>query len=124
MAKVQFTFNPLPANTKKMGAEVLGKLFAVMGYTAANMQSQARSNAPWQDQTCNARQGLFAKPYRSYAGSFGSTGGATVGAVLYHTMPYGIYLETRFSGRYRVIVPTVLAGGKQAMAMCRGLMGS
>jgi hypothetical protein len=60
--------------------------------------SYARTNAPWRDVTGNARNGLMAQhvsePLRTHT------------LVIYHTMPYGFFLEIRWSGRYAIIGPT------------------
>jgi hypothetical protein len=122
LAEISFTSNKIPQNANRMGVKLLGELFALATFTASKMQSEARSNAPWNDQTGNARQGLMAKSYRSYAADL-SGGRIVVGAVLYHTVPYGIFLETRFSGKYRVIMPTVLRNAGQMMAGARGIIG-
>jgi len=85
---------------------------AVLEYHAGNAQNQMRTKAPWTDRTGNARGGLFAQVFKE---------GLTRGIVLYHTMPYGIWLEVRFSGKYRIIVPTVNTTGKKVMTTLRGL---
>jgi hypothetical protein len=84
---------------------------AVMQYHETTVQDYARSNAPWTDRTTNARGGLFAKAYRSAKAH---------GIVLYHTVPYGIWLEVRWGGKYRIIVPTIQ---KQGVAVMRTLQG-
>jgi hypothetical protein len=62
--------------------------------------SYARQNAPWRDRTGNARNGLFARhisdPLNSHT------------LVVYHSMPYGFWLEVRWSGRYAIIGPTTI----------------
>lgn len=89
-------------------------LTGVVEYMAPRTESHSKRNAPWTDRTTNARNGLHAvheveKPkYR---------------VVLAHGVPYGIYLETRFSGRYQIILPTIEAKGREAMDTVRGLMG-
>jgi hypothetical protein len=65
-----------------------------------------KTNAPWQDQTGNARNGLTARPYRE---------GDEVGIVLSHSVFYGIFLESRFSGRYAIIQPTIDEMGPRVM---------
>lgn len=57
-----------------------------------------KENAPWTDRTGNARNGLSAKTIVE---------NNKVSIVLYHTVPYGPYLELRWSGRYQIIQPTV-----------------
>ena len=90
-------------------------LNALMLSQAPKVQSYARSTAPWTDRTGNARNGLFAR-------NGGSSGNYHI--ELYHTVPYGIYLETRWGGRYQVIVPTVIAEGQRIMGMAKGLMAA
>lgn len=67
--------------------------------------AHAKINAPWTDRTGNARAGLHS--------------GVSVGVnqeywelFLAHTVFYGIYLETRWSGKYQIIAPTILFIGK------------
>jgi hypothetical protein len=70
-------------------------------------ETYMRTNAPWTDRTGNARNGLRAahtkEPMVSHE------------LILYHTMPYGIWLEVRFSGRYAIIAPSVQALGPDLM---------
>lgn len=73
-------------------------LGAVARYEAARVQNAMRSRAPWTDRTGNARNGLFAKAGRE---------GDHHVIELMHSVPYGIWLETRWSGRYAIIAPTV-----------------
>jgi hypothetical protein len=86
---------------------------AVLDFEAPLAEADMRANAPWNDVTGNARQGLFAQSYRA---------GGERGIVLYHTMPYGIYLETRWSGRFRVIVPALQRCGRSTMRSLRKIM--
>ena len=69
---------------------------------AALAQADMRKNAPWTDRTGNARAGLKAKPEFE-----GSTGSRTYRIILSHSMHYGLFLETRWAGRYAIIEPTV-----------------
>jgi hypothetical protein len=65
----------------------------------------AKVNAPWTDRTGNARAGLFSGTNISVEQDFWEL-------YLAHTVFYGIYLETRFSGKYQIISPTILFIGK------------
>ena len=78
-----------------------------MRYHATRARGYARKNAPWTDRSTNARNGLFAE-----ASSAGSMHRITVG----HTVPYGIWLEVRWSGRYAIIRPTIDHEGPEVMA--------
>lgn len=62
--------------------------------------THARVNAPWTDRTGNARNGLFAQHL--------SEPMVIHQLVIYHTMPYGVWLEVRWSGRYAIIGPTMV----------------
>jgi diacylglycerol kinase len=72
-----------------------------LAFDAAEPQATtyARANAPWTDRTGNARNGLFAthEPEPMVRHSL----------IIYHTMPYGVWLEVRWSGRYAIIGPTM-----------------
>ena len=57
---------------------VMQKIRAVMEYKAPEVENYMKSNAPWQDQTGNARQGLRATAFQE---------GTNAGIVLYHTVP-------------------------------------
>jgi hypothetical protein len=58
-------------------------------------------NAPWTDRTANARNGLHAET------EFGPEQHFYAQLVLAHSVFYGIYLETRFSGKYAILMPTI-----------------
>jgi hypothetical protein len=77
-------------------------MVATAHYVAPQIQSDMRSNAPWQDQTSNARNGLFAKVVVATN---------AVSIVLYHSVPYGIWLELRWSGKYAIITPSLAKWG-------------
>lgn len=85
----------------------------VMRMHDGNVQNYARQNAPWQDQTGNARNGLMAEAFKDDRGH---------GIVLFHTMPYGIWLETRWSGKYQIIEPTVQFYGPKVMQTVNKLL--
>jgi hypothetical protein len=75
-----------------------------------------RQNAPWTDQTGNARNGLFAEAKHDW--------GRTHAIVLYHSVPYGIWLEVRHQGRYAIILPTAKEQGMAVMNTLRDLLRS
>ena len=56
-------------------------------------------NAPWEDQTTNARQGLYAKAEEELD--------SYMQIVIDHTMTYGVNLEFDYGGRYAVIAPAL-----------------
>ena len=73
---------------------------------APECENYMKNNAPWTDRTGNARNGLAARAFRD---------GSEVGIVLYHQVDYGIWLETRWSGKYAIIQPTIDEMGPNAM---------
>jgi hypothetical protein len=86
-----------------------GMVSTVVEYYSTRATSHMRSNAPWRDQTGNARNGLRATtnhvPFRRHS------------IILSHGVPYGIWLEVRWSGRYAIIDPTMRAIGPQVLDM-------
>jgi hypothetical protein len=77
-------------------------MVAAANYVAPQAESAMKAGAPWTDRTGNARQGLGARvvvePNK-------------VAIVLYHSVPYGVYLELRWGGRYAIIEPTIATAG-------------
>lgn len=62
------------------------------------IEEDARENAPWTDRTGAARAGLRAEVDR---------GNEEIVLYLYHTVEYGIYLETMQSGAFAILLPTL-----------------
>ena len=98
----------LSGNLNTFGAKTKARMVAVAKYAAPQIQSDMRSNAPWEDQTGNARNGLFAKEQISTN---------RVDIVLYHSVPYGIWLELRWSGKYAIITPSLAKWAPKVMAL-------
>lgn len=105
--------NPMTVRLAAATQAVEDVVDQVLEFEAVNAQNDMRDNAPWNDVTGNARQGLFAQQYAF---------GGEHGMILYHTVPYGIFLETRWSGRYRIIVPVMQRTGKEVMRTLRSVM--
>lgn len=63
-----------------------------------NILEYAQQNAPWNDRTGEARQGLDVEVYED-------SGQAVL--ELFHTVDYGQWLETIQSGRFATIMPTL-----------------
>lgn len=101
------------ANTSSLPRNINSMIGVVFDREAINVQDYARSHAPWTDRTGNARNGLFAKASRN---------GSSHEITLYHTVPYGIWLEVRFAGKNAIIIPTIQAQGPNVMAAVGRLM--
>ncbi len=82
-------------------------------YEAPQIENWMKNNATWTDRTGAARNGLAARFYSDQDGR---------GIVLFHQVPYGIWLEVRFSGRYAIINPALQTWGPQIMERVRGLL--
>lgn len=87
----------------------------VAQYWQPVLERYAKDHAPWQDQTGNARQALH-----TWVETLAKD---TVALYLAHGMDYGIYLETRFQGRYAVIAPTLEAHYRPIGDMLKGIFG-
>lgn len=103
----------LTGNIRTLPVKVDRALTAVMRYEAPRAETYMKNNAPWTDQTGNARSGLFAKAFIEPRKVYGIDLG--------HSVPYGIWLEVRFSGRYAIIGPTVAHQGPEVMATVASL---
>lgn len=107
-AKVQMSWQndeKIMGIVKETDARVKRVITGQFMYHSDLATAHAKINAPWKDQTGNARSGLFS--------------GVSIGVnqdfwelYLAHSVFYGIYLETRFSGKYQIISPTILFIGK------------
>lgn len=93
-------------NLKTFNARFDRVLTAAIGYHATRAVAYARSNAPWTDRTGNARNGLFSKAERDVP---------RYRIIVGHSVPYGIWLEVRFAGRYAIIRPTIDHEGPELM---------
>jgi len=81
---------------------------------AGELVAYAQDNAPWEDDTGDARRGLFAE---------GWADNDQVSLILSHTVEYGIYLEVRNGGRFAIIIPTIEAMGPKIYKDMRGMCG-
>lgn len=83
-------------------------------YSGAAALASAKSNARWTDRTGNARNGLGVE--------FSHVPMVKHGFALYHGVPYGVWLELKWSGRYGIIKETVQRAFPALMASIRGAM--
>ena len=67
------------------------------------LEEAAKKNAIWQDRTGDARDGLTAQAWKDPRGS--------VMIALFHTVDYGVWLETIQNGRFAVIMRTLESEG-------------
>src|SRR5687768_18140704 len=79
-----------------MGPALNAGIYQVLRFHQPQIAARAKTNAPWEDQTGNARNGLNARvdiilPYVFALTLFGS-------------VKYQIWLEVRFAGKYAIIM--------------------
>lgn len=80
---------------------------------AAEMERYAKQNAPWEDKTGAAREGLHATVEET--GPIGTI-------VLSHGVPYGIWLEISNGGRFSIIPQTIDVFGPQVMRSLQNMI--
>ncbi len=83
-----------------------GEVRALLEWYAEYAENYMKDNAPWEDRTGAARDGLSADVRGSVTAPE---------LVLYHTVSYGVWLEIRWNGRYAIIGPTIDALGPDIM---------
>ncbi len=92
----------------QFGPRVKRAMVTAAKYIEPQAEKHMKDNAPWTDRTGNARNGLKAQteiePNR-------------ITIHLYHSVPYGGYLELRWSGRYQIINPTIEKFAPELMAL-------
>lgn len=113
MSSITWTDKELFKNLDQAPAKLDAAMAAFTHHWSGQVEAYARTNAPWQDQTSNARNGLTAVP---------EVEPSRYSIVLFHRMPYGIWLEVRWSGRYAIILPTIQVMGREVMAGARDLL--
>ena len=73
---------------------------------ASRVETEARTNARWEDRTGDARAGLTAQA---------DAAGGDVVLTLFHTVEYGLWLEVIQNGRFAIIMPTLEEQGLRIM---------
>jgi hypothetical protein len=75
--------------------EVIGDILHYWGLTGT---SEMKANARWTDRTSNARNGLRFRVTQTKSNTT---------LTYFGSMPYNIWLEVRWSGKYAIIGPTM-----------------
>jgi hypothetical protein len=94
-----FDYDSLSPNLKRLLPYVDAGVDLVFDRYEIVAENEMRTGARWTDRTGNARNGLMAK--------HDSTPMVEHTLTLYHSMPYGIWLEVRWAGKYAIIGPTM-----------------
>lgn len=105
----------IQVNLAELNPKIHRALAATIVYHKPRAVAYARLNAPWTDRTSNARNGLFAVTELDVRkGAYR--------LIIAHGVPYGIWLEVRFAGRYAIIRPTIDHEGPLVMATAQTLI--
>lgn len=110
--RLVITSDTLTPGMKAFPENVNIALTRTVDFFSPRVESYARANAPWTDRTGNARSGLHAQPFHE--------ADQRHGIIIAHSVPYGIWLEVRFEGKYAIIIPTIKVQGKELMNSLRG----
>jgi hypothetical protein len=111
--EVTWDASELTARIKQIDRTAQVAIGAAMEFHASRGLAWARQNAPWTDRTTNARNSLFARTLNS---------GKKFQIIFGHGVPYGIWLEVRFAGRYQIIRPTVQHEAPEVMVTVATMM--
>jgi hypothetical protein len=98
-AKIKFDNKEVMVNLQTTDTRIKRGVLAAAHYTAPLAEAYMKQTAPWTDRTGAARSGLRATVIPA---------GDKVAIVLYHSVPYGVFLEVRWGGKYSVI-PAAMA---------------
>lgn len=114
-AKLEWDGLALRSNIRQVPDKVQSMVTKVTDYYGVRGENAMRKNAPWKDRTTNARNGLHVVVEHAplqHSLTFA------------HGVPYGIWLEVRWAGKYSIIMPTVLEEGRAMMKSFNKILGS
>lgn len=101
------------SNMKTFEPKLERALTALTEHYGTKVETAAKKKAPWTDQTGNARNGLTTSVFHE-------PGKHTI--VLFHRVPYGIWLEVARDGKYQIIMPTIIKEGAAMFATANKLI--
>lgn len=110
---IKWDENTLVPGINVFDSRVNSALYAATELHASQAEAQMRANAPWTDRTGNARSGLRGEAFHEVNRH---------GFDLFHSVPYGLWLEVRWGGRYAIIGPTLQHQGVECMMTVAALM--
>lgn len=104
---IKLDMSPLLKGVPVFDAKLDRGVAGVMEFYDSKIETYMKTNAKWTDRTGNARNGL-----RAVAGH---TPFVSHWIDLFHSVPYGIWLEVRFAGRYAIVIPALTRYGPMVM---------
>lgn len=95
----------LAAQVQRFGRAVEDDLADFATRLAEDLVAFMKANRPWTDRTGDARRLLNAKVVRGFGG--------IVYIIIGHGVPYGVFLEVRWGGRFGILQKTIRAAEPQ-----------
>lgn len=86
----------------EQGVEAIAKRWA------PEIENWMKDNAPWEDRTSNARDGLYTE--------VNQVAGVMTEIILAHGVDYGLWLEVRWAGRWSIVTPALDQFGPRVWA--------
>lgn len=119
LGKLRAELAKMRENAENVGIEYNRNLDEMMIDAAIKGEAFMRENAPWEDDTGNrkdrtpgeARESLFTVP---------DLEGDHKEILFSHGVDYGIWLEVNYSGRYEIVMPSIMAIGAALMRATEG----
>ena len=101
---------------EKYGDQFMEALYGLAERSGIEIQNEMRIFAPWTDRTGQARGNLFGIAERPKNKKW------LVRIYARHGVPYGVFLELRYGGRYAIIMPTLQRLGPKIIKDVQGLL--
>ena len=111
---IEFDSTQLRRNLANVDDVIDRNVSGIIEYYSSVGEAKMKNDAPWTDRTGAARTGLHTSTAHH---------GGKHQIIFAHSVPYGIWLEVKNSGRYEVIMPTVRFIGARVMHSISGVMG-
>lgn len=111
-ARMNIDIAEFNAKSAEFRAMFMASVPIVMRSVASQIKAYAKANAPWEDDTGNARQGLQ---------DMTKISDSEIEIVLYHTMEYGFWLELAHQRRYKILEQSIRAKVPDMVEAIRGL---
>jgi len=108
-----FETNTLERGLAQFEFKMRDRMMEIAEEVAKDLESHAKSKAPWENRTGAAREGLTAEVQEERD---------LIVVQLFHTVDYGVWLEVRWSGKYAIILPTIEQKGPDVLAKMKGMM--
>jgi hypothetical protein len=107
----------LTVNTEVLPAKINESISLTVDYAGDYGQGKLKMEAPWHDNTGNARTGLFTATEH-----IGDDISSEHHLLFSHGVDYGIWLEVANQGKWQIIMPTLVSVGQDLMKGLDGML--